>query len=169
MTDRLQALYRELSARAATPDADVIARLAAGERDDDALLAVSGSRAGSEALAVALAGADDAHALATSLWRTNADARRDAVRSRGRVPALPVAWLAAAAAIAFGFTVMLKLSAPRELPQAPVAVGPAVPGPGDAMMQGSFEEGAVVADSFEAAPAPERSEKAPLFSDDFDA
>lgn len=167
MTDRLHALYRELSARTAAPDAEAIARLAAGERDDDALLAVSGSRAGSDALAVALAGAGDAHALATSLWRTNADARREAARSRGRVPALPVAWLAAAAAIAFGFTVMLKLSAPRELPDAPIATAPAMPGAGEAMMQGSFEEGSVVADSFEAAPA--QGEPAPLFSDDFDA
>ena len=162
MTERLHSIYRRLAAQVQAPDGDAVARLASGERDDDALFAVAASNAGADALAIALASGDDAQALASASWRAASDARRPAATTR-RV-ALPLPWLAAAAAIAFGFTVMLKLSGPRELPQAPVAAGPAAPVADEPLMSESFEAGAVVAaDSFESDARPE------LFSDDFDA
>ncbi len=151
MTDRLEALYRKLAARGESPEAETVVRLAAGERDDDALARVAASRAGADALALALASGDDAHALAREFWR-------DAAAARRRPRAVPMPWLAAAAAIATGFALMLKLSAPVAPDVAPVAATP------DVINGGSFEEVAVVtSDSFESA----RDDA--ILTDDFDA
>jgi len=181
MSDRLFGLYRKLPDQGALPDAETLARLAAGEHlgaDHDTVLAqVAGSRAAADALAIALATSDNAVALARVLSPREARVdQRPAVAAPSYRRGVPIAWLAAAAAIAVGFALLLNLTAPMQPPTVPVAATsmPSASPEGDAMMRGSFEEGAVVADSFESDsppdPTSERSDSRPdLFSDDFDA
>ncbi|HVF35098.1 MAG TPA: hypothetical protein VND91_07215 [Candidatus Saccharimonadia bacterium] len=169
MSDRLSELYRKLSDQGAAPDAEALARLAAGDdlgADRDALLAqVAESRAAADALAIALAISDNAAALARAIAPREArvDVRHAGASYRRGVP-LP--WLAAAAAIAVGFALMLEVSAPVQPSPRDVASDAAVsPGAAaDSLSEGSFEPTSIVAaDSFESDTPPE------LFSDDFDA
>ena len=157
MDERLKDLYAKLVARSEAPPAEALVALAAGARNDAALLEAASSRAGGDALALALASGDEAEALARGVWRSRS-ASRDSLPPARPARIVPLPWLAAAAAIAFGFTVMLKISAPPSPETAPVAQEPA-----DTMMDGgSFETATVAADGFEA-------ERPDLFSDDFDA
>ena len=158
--DKLQALYRRLTRDGVAPDADAVARLAAGEhlgeQHERVLGQLAASRAGSDALAVALEIAPESESLARALWR-----ERGAGRT-ARPRALPLPWLAAAAAIAFGFTVMLKLTAPAVTqPAAPSAPVAAQPARADTISTVSFEEVAAVNDGFEAEAPSE------LLRDDF--
>src|SRR5687767_14196626 len=124
--DKLQALYRRLTRDGVAPDAEAVARLAAGEhlgdQHDRVLEQVASSRAGADALAVAFETGPEAETLARALWRERG------VQRAARPRVLPLPWLAAAAAIAFGFTVMLKLTAPdatqSPAPSTPVAAQP---------------------------------------------
>ena len=169
MSDRLFELYRSLAERTAAPDAEALARVAAGEHlgaeHEAVLLQAASSRAGADALAIALATSDNAAALARSLSLREARVGvRHAVASYRR--ALPLPWLAAAAAIAVGFALMLEVGAPVQPSPQPVAsdAAPSPPLAADSLMQGSFEPASIVAaDSFESDTPPE------LFSDDFDA
>ena len=159
MDERLKDLYSKLVGSADAPSGDAIAALASGEQDEAALLAAASSRAGGDALALLLATGDDAENLARAAWRTRAGSR-DASRTPRPSRIVPLPWLAAAAAIAFGFTVMLKVSAPPSPQNGPVAHAPDA---ADTLMDGgSFETATVSADDFE-------SERPELFSDDFDA
>lgn len=169
MSDRLFELYRSLAERTAAPDAEALARVAAGEHLGDGheavLMQAASSRAGADALAIALASSDHAAALARSLWLREARVgARHGVESFRR--ALPLPWLAAAAAIAVGFALMLEVGAPVQPSPHHVVSDASLspPAAADSMMQGSFEPASVVAaDSFESDTPPE------LFSDDFDA
>ena len=131
----------------------------AGRADEAALIELSRSPAGRDALKLAMAAEADAEALAQAIASERGPVRiahesrgRTAVRGtgRGRI----ARWAAVAAAVAFGFALMLK-QVQTTPEQAPVASQPAEPTPDDRILAGDFE-GA-------------QSEHDALFVDDFGA
>ena len=132
--------------------------------DDATLIELSRTEAGREALKIAMAIEADAEALSLGVADAfesttrvpHHDRSRRRVHATGRVRV--VRWAALAAAVAFGFTLMLK-QAPNGAPQAPVAAE-AAPVIDDRILAGDFE----------AAPHASAGEsKDALFVDDFGA
>ena len=127
--------------------------------DDEMLVELSKTEAGRDALRIAMALESDAQALSASVADVLAPVRvAHEDRSRRRVHAAGrgrvARWAAVAAAVAFGFALMLK-QAPT---QAPAAAQPE--GGGDSLLVGDFEAG----------PATDgTSSKDALFVDDFGA
>ena len=135
-----------------------------GGFDDETLVALSKTEAGRDALKIALAIEADAERLAAQVAAEFEGATRIAHVDRSRRSARGVGrghvarWAAVAAAVAFGFALMLNQGGQGDAAQAQVAGQP------------SIDDDRILAGDFEGVPSADaQSEGDALFVDDFGA